>query len=170
MATLAEIRRRIASVKNTQQITRAMQAVAPPQPRRGGGGGGGGRAPPPPPGGRRPPAPPPAPPRPEDTDWAAIAGLYAQLAILLPSPVVELNRAVAVGMADGPAAGLAIANDLAARGELPGYHLLPAVRADFLRRLGRPVEAADGYRAAIELAGTDSERRYLETRLTEVSD
>jgi RNA polymerase sigma-70 factor (ECF subfamily) len=108
--------------------------------------------------------------RPEDTDWAAIARLYAQLAILLPSPVVELNRAVAVGMADGPAAGLAIANDLAARGELPGYHLLPAVRADFLRRLGRPAEAADGYRAAIELAGTDSERRYLETRLTEVSD
>ena len=57
-------------------------------------------------------------------------------------------------MADGPAAGLAIANDLAARGELPGYHLLPAVRADFLRRLGRPAEAADGYRAAIELDGT----------------
>jgi RNA polymerase sigma-70 factor (ECF subfamily) len=108
--------------------------------------------------------------RPEDTDWAAIARLYAQLAILLPSPVVELNRAVAVGMADGPAAGLAIADDLAARGELTGYHLLPAVRADFLRRLGRPAEAADAYRTAIELAGTDSERRYLESRLTEVSD
>ena len=107
---------------------------------------------------------------PEDTDWATIARLYAQLAILLPSPVVELNRAVAVGMADGPAAGIAIANDLADRGELPGYHLLPAVRADFLRRLGRPAEAADAYRTAIELAGTDSERRYLESRLTEVSD
>ena len=75
--------------------------------------------------------------RPEDTAWAAIARLYAQLALLLPSPVVELNRAVAVGMAAGPAAGLAIADDLAARGELPGYHLLPAVRADFLLRLGR---------------------------------
>ena len=108
--------------------------------------------------------------RPEDTDWAAIARLYAQLALLLPSPVVELNRAVAVGMADGPAAGLAIADDLAARGELPGYHLLPAVRADFLRRLRRPAEAAAAYRTAIELAGTDSERRYLENRLTEVSD
>ncbi len=84
--------------------------------------------------------------------------------------MVELNRAVAVGMADGPAAGLAIADDLAARGELTGYHLLPAVRADFLRRLGRPAEAADAYRTAIELAGTDSERRYLESRLTEVSD
>jgi len=108
--------------------------------------------------------------RPEDTDWAAIARLYAQLAILLPSPVVELNRAVALGMADGPAAGLAIADDLAARGELPGYHLLPAVRADLLRRLGRLAEAADAYRTAIELAGTDSERRYLENRLTEVSD
>ena len=84
--------------------------------------------------------------------------------------MVELNRAVAVGMADGPAAGLAIASDLAGRGELPGYHLLPAVRADFLRRLGRPGEAADAYRTAIELAGTDSERRYLESRLAEVSD
>jgi RNA polymerase sigma-70 factor (ECF subfamily) len=109
-------------------------------------------------------------PGPADTDWAAIARLYAQLAMLLPSPVVELNRAVAVSMDDGPAAGLAIADDLAARGELPGYHLLPAVRADFLRRLGRLAEAADAYRAAIELAGTDSERRYLESRLTDLWD
>jgi RNA polymerase sigma-70 factor (ECF subfamily) len=108
--------------------------------------------------------------RSEDTDWAAIARLYAQLAVLLPSPVVELNRAVAVGLADGPAAGLAIVDDLAARGELPGYHLLPAVQADFLRRLGRRAQAADAYRSAIELAGTDSERRYLERRLAEVAD
>ena len=84
--------------------------------------------------------------QPEDTDWAAIARLYAELAVLAPSPVVELNRAVAVGMADGPAAGLAIADDLAASGELAGYHLLPAVRADLLRRLDRPAEAADAYR------------------------
>ena len=83
----------------------------------------------------------PATPRaaqPEDTDWAAIAGLYAELAAFTPSPVVELNRAVAVAMADGPAAGLAIADDLAASGQLPGYHLLPAVRADLLRRLTGP--------------------------------
>jgi RNA polymerase sigma-70 factor, ECF subfamily len=108
--------------------------------------------------------------RTEDTDWATIARLYAQLATLLPSPVVELNRAVAVGMDDDPVAGLAIVDDLAARGELPGYHLLPAVRADFLRRLGRLAEAADAYRSAIELAGTDSERHYLESRLTDLRD
>jgi RNA polymerase sigma-70 factor, ECF subfamily len=106
---------------------------------------------------------------PEDTDWAAIARLYAELAALAPSPVVELNRAVAVGMADGPAAGLAIADDLATSGQLAGYHLLPAVRADLLRRLDRPAEAAQAYRAAIDQAGTQPERHYLKHRLAEIT-
>ena len=107
--------------------------------------------------------------RPEDTDWAAIARLYAELAALAPSPVVELNRAVAVGMADGAAAGLAIADDLAVSGQLAGYHLLPAVRADLLRRLDRPAEAAQAYRAAIDQAGTEPERHYLQRRLAELT-
>ncbi len=108
--------------------------------------------------------------QPEDTDWASIAQLYAELAALAPSPVVELNRAVAVGMADGPTAGLAIADDLAASGELAGYHLLPAVRADLLRRLDRPAEAAQAYLAALDQAGTEAERHYLKRRLAEITD
>jgi RNA polymerase sigma-70 factor (ECF subfamily) len=107
--------------------------------------------------------------QPEDTEWAAIVRLYAELAALAPSPVVELNRAVAAGMADGPAAGLAIADDLAASGQLAGYHLLPAVRADLLRRLDRPAEAAQAYRAAIDQAGTEPERHYLKRRLAEIT-
>lgn len=107
--------------------------------------------------------------QPDDTDWAAIARLYAELTVFAPSPVITLNRAVAVGMADGPAAGLAIADDLAAGGQLAGYHLLPAVRADLLRRLDRLAEAAQAYREAIEQAGTDAERRYLERRLAEIT-
>ena len=107
--------------------------------------------------------------QPDDTDWAAIARLYADLAAFAPSPVVELNRAVAVAMADGPAAGLAIADDLAASGQLAGYHLLPAVRADLLRRLDRPAEAAEAYRAAIGQAGTEPERHLLERRLAEIT-
>ena len=108
--------------------------------------------------------------RPGDTDWAAIARLYAALATFVPSPVVELNRAVAVGMADGPAAGLALADELATRGQLAGYHLLPAIRADLLRRLGRDAEAADAYRTAIAEAGTDPERRFLQRRLAELPE
>jgi RNA polymerase sigma-70 factor, ECF subfamily len=104
-----------------------------------------------------------------ETDWPQIASLYAELAKYVPSPVVELNRAVAVAMADGPAAGLALVDRLAERGELAGYHLLPATRADLLRRLDRNAEAADAYRAAIELAGSDAERRYLTGRLSDVS-
>jgi RNA polymerase sigma-70 factor (ECF subfamily) len=107
--------------------------------------------------------------QPEDTDWASIARLYAELAAFAPSPVAELNRAVAVGMADGPAAGLAIADDLAASGQLAGYHLLPAVRADLLRRLDRPAEAAQAYQTAIDQAGTDPERHYLKRRLAEIT-
>jgi RNA polymerase sigma-70 factor (ECF subfamily) len=104
-----------------------------------------------------------------DTDWAQIAGLYEQLARLVPSAVVELNRAVAVAMADGPAAGLELVEALEASGRLAGYHLLPATRADLLRRLGRDAEAAAAYREALELAATDAERRYLTRRLAETA-
>jgi RNA polymerase sigma-70 factor (ECF subfamily) len=104
-----------------------------------------------------------------DTDWAQIAGLYEQLARFLPTPVVELNHAVAVGMAQGPAAGLALVAALEASGQLAGYHLLPATRADLLRRLGRLPEASLAYREALELASTDTERRFLSRRLAETS-
>jgi RNA polymerase sigma-70 factor (ECF subfamily) len=104
------------------------------------------------------------------TDWAEIAGLYGQLAQLVPSAVVELNRAVAVAMADGPAAGLELVEALAASGALAGYYLLPATRADLLRRLERPAEAASCYREALELAATDAERRYLTRRLAETTE
>jgi RNA polymerase sigma-70 factor, ECF subfamily len=103
------------------------------------------------------------------TDWAQIARLYGMLAELAPSPVIELNRAVAVAMADGPAAGLELVADLEASGALRGYHLLPATRADLLRRLGRAAEAAASYREALELAATDAERRYLAGRLAETA-
>jgi RNA polymerase sigma-70 factor, ECF subfamily len=102
------------------------------------------------------------------TDWAQIAALYERLAELLPTPVVELNYAVAVGMARGPAAGLALVEALAAAGKLAGYHLLPATRADFLRRLGRLSEAAVAYGEALELTSTDAERRFLRRRLAEI--
>jgi RNA polymerase sigma-70 factor (ECF subfamily) len=91
------------------------------------------------------------------------------LADLMPSPVIELNRAVAVAMADGPAAGLELVAELEASGALRGYHLLPATRADLLRRLGRPAEAAASYREALDLAATDAERRYLAGRLAETA-
>jgi RNA polymerase sigma-70 factor (ECF subfamily) len=103
------------------------------------------------------------------TDWRAIATLYEALARLDPSPVVELNRAVAVAQGDGPAAGLELLDDLAARGELAGYHLLPAARADLLRRLGRHAEAADEYARALSLSDNDAERRFLRRRLAETS-
>ena len=101
------------------------------------------------------------------TDWAQIAALYGELVRLVPSPVVELNRAVAVAMAEGPAEGLAMVEELEASGNLAGYRLLPATRADLLRRLGRPAEAAAAYRQALELAATDAERGYLARRLAE---
>ena len=103
------------------------------------------------------------------TDWAQIAGLYRTLAGFLPTPVVELNYAVAVGMARGPEAGLSLVSALEASGKLAGYHLLPATRADLLRRLGRHPEAAAAYREALELTSTDAERRYLSRRLAEVA-
>jgi RNA polymerase sigma-70 factor, ECF subfamily len=105
-----------------------------------------------------------------DTDWARIAQLYGRLAQLVPSPVVELNRAVAVAMADGPAAGLKLVRALETSGTLAGYHLLPATRADLLRRLERHAEAAASYREALELAATDAERRYVARRLAETTD
>jgi RNA polymerase sigma-70 factor (ECF subfamily) len=101
----------------------------------------------------------------DDTDWARIAQLYEVVAQLNPSPVVELNRAVAVAMADGPAAGLALVDAL--RDKLIGYHLLPATRADLLHRLGRTKEAKEAYQEALELAPTDAERRYLTRKLAE---
>jgi RNA polymerase sigma-70 factor (ECF subfamily) len=104
-----------------------------------------------------------------DTDWAQIAGLYEQLARFLPTPVVSLNHAVAVGMAQGPEAALPLVAALEASGQLAGYHLLPATRADLLRRLGRRLEAAVAYREALELASTDVERRFLSRRLAETS-
>ena len=109
-----------------------------------------------------------AAPRAQDTDWPRIARLYQHLADMTGSPVIELNRAVAVAMADGPAAGLAIVRRLEADGALAGYYLLPATRADFLRRLGRSDEAASAYEEAAALAGTGPERRFLNARLAEV--
>jgi len=105
-----------------------------------------------------------------DTDWREIAALYGRLSELVPSPVVALNRAVAVAMAEGPAAGLLLVDELDESGILAGYHLLAATRADLLRRLGRTEEAAAAYRQALELAPTDAERRYLRRRLREVSE
>lgn len=102
-----------------------------------------------------------------DTDWAEIAELYGLLARISPSPVVELNRAVAVAMSEGPASGLALVEELEASRKLAGYHLLPATRADLLRRLERRTEAAASYREALGLAATDAERRYLARRLAE---
>jgi len=105
----------------------------------------------------------------EDTDWRQIASLYSLLLHINPSPVVELNFAVAVAMADGAAAGLRLVERLAESGALPGYHLLPATQADLLRRLGRHEEAAAAYRAALGMVGNDADRRFLEQRLAQVS-
>ena len=105
---------------------------------------------------------------PAETDWVEIAGLYGELAKMNPSPVVELNRAVAIAMADGPEAGLRIVDTLDTSGALDGYHLLAATRADLLRRLDRRAEAADAYRVAIAQASTDAERRYLSRRLDQL--
>jgi RNA polymerase sigma-70 factor, ECF subfamily len=103
-------------------------------------------------------------------DWTEIAALYGRLTQMTRSPVVELNRAVAVAMAEGPAAGLALVDALEASGALADYYLLAATRADLLRRLDRRQEAAAAYRRALELARTDTERRFLTRRLRETSD
>jgi len=104
----------------------------------------------------------------EDTDWRAIVGFYDRLTGIQASPVVSLNRAAAVAMAEGPRAGLALIDSLAAGSELEKYHLLHAARADLLRRLGRTSDAAQSYRRALGLVTNESERRFLERRLREV--
>jgi RNA polymerase sigma-70 factor (ECF subfamily) len=106
--------------------------------------------------------------RAEDTNWEQIVALYDLLAQLMPSPIVSLNRAVAVAMAKGPQPALDLIDELAASGELDDYHLLHAARADMLRRLGSNDEAAASYETALRLAGNDGERRFLERRLNEV--
>jgi len=103
--------------------------------------------------------------RAEDTDWRAIAMRYKQLASLTPSPIVELNRAVAVAMAEGPARGLELVDALEG---LDRYRLLHSTRADLLRRLERPAEAAEAYRRALELTTNEPERAFLERRLREL--
>ncbi|UQW99753.1 RNA polymerase sigma factor [Streptomyces sp. RerS4] len=100
----------------------------------------------------------------EDTDWAAIAALYGSLARLAPSPVVELNRAVAISMAEGPEAALPLVDALVAEGALRSYHLLPSVRGDLLERLGRPVEARAEFERAASLTRNARERDLLLTR------
>jgi len=106
--------------------------------------------------------------RAEETDWQEIVRLYDALALVQPSPVVFLNRAVAVAMAEGPQRGLDLMKELAAASDLENYHLLHAARADMHRRLGMRAEAAEDYERALALVTNDSERRYLEKRLREV--
>jgi len=106
--------------------------------------------------------------RAEDTDWAQISRLYVTLLQRQPSPVVHLNLAAAVAMAESPAKGLAIIDELEATGDLAGYHLLPAAKADLLRRENRWTEAADAYRQALALVTNEPERRYLARRLEQV--
>lgn len=102
------------------------------------------------------------------TDWAEIVGLYALLAQVAPSPVVELNRAVALAMRDGPSAGLALVDAILARGDLADYHLAHAARADLCRRLGKDADARESYRRALEFARQEPERRFIERRLIEL--
>jgi RNA polymerase sigma-70 factor, ECF subfamily len=108
--------------------------------------------------------------RASETDWAEIAALYDQLLVIMPSPVVELNRAVAISMVDGPEAGLELLSAIDADGALAGYYLLAATRADLLRRLERPLDAAEAYRQALGLVSTDAERRFLQLRINEVTE
>jgi len=105
-----------------------------------------------------------------ETDWGEIVALYDLLVGLAPSPVVELNRAVAVAMHDGPAAGLALVDAILAGGELGDYHLAHAARADFCRQLGRTTEARAAYERALSLTEQEPERRFLERRLAELAD
>jgi predicted RNA polymerase sigma factor len=105
-----------------------------------------------------------------ETDWPHIARLYAELAALVRSPVVELNRAVAVGMAEGPAAGLSIVDRLLHEPALKAYHLLPSVRGDLLHKLGRYEEARAQFEAAAALAGNRREQGFLRRRAAEAAD
>jgi RNA polymerase sigma-70 factor (ECF subfamily) len=108
-------------------------------------------------------------PRAEETDWPRIVRLYDLLERVQPSPIVSLNRAVAIAMAEGPQAGLALIDELVKAGALDDYHLLHAARADLLRRIGSVPEAANSYERALELATNESERRFLRRRLAEIS-
>ncbi len=103
----------------------------------------------------------------EETDWAEIAGLYSVLCKVWPSPVVDLNRAVAVGMAEGPEAGLEIVDGLVASGALRDYPMAPAVRADLLQRLGRRQEAAAEFERAAQLTRNEPERTIFSGRARE---
>src|SRR5205085_1747117 len=103
------------------------------------------------------------------TDWAEIVGLYDVLSTVDSSHVIELNRAVAVAMRDGPAAGLALVDAILERGDLVTYRLAHAARADLYRRLGRTAEARASYERALELTSQEPERRFLERRLAELS-
>ena len=107
--------------------------------------------------------------RAEDTDWNEIVYLYDLLLRIEPTPIVELNRAVAVAMRDGPAAGLALVDDLLTRGDLAGYRLAHAARADLCRRLGRRAEARDSYTRALALTQLEPERQFLRRRLAELA-
>jgi RNA polymerase sigma-70 factor (ECF subfamily) len=107
-------------------------------------------------------------PRFDATNWRQIVALYDQLAAVWPSPIVALNRAVAVGQADGPAAGLSALEQLATEPQLAAYHYLPAARAEFLHRLGRTNEAATAYAEALHLTDNPVEREFLSTRLDQL--
>jgi RNA polymerase sigma-70 factor (ECF subfamily) len=104
------------------------------------------------------------------TDWAQIVGLYDLLLRVEPSPVIELNRAVALAMRDGPETGLAVVDAILARGDLDDYRLAHAARADLCRRLGRSAEARASYQRALNLTRTEPERRFLERRMAELKD
>jgi RNA polymerase sigma-70 factor (ECF subfamily) len=103
-----------------------------------------------------------------ETDWAEIVGLYDVLRQADPSPIVELNRAAAIAMRDGPAAGLGLIDALLARGELADYHIAHSARADLCRRLGRVEDARASYARALSLAKQEPERRFLEQRFKEL--
>jgi RNA polymerase sigma-70 factor (ECF subfamily) len=105
----------------------------------------------------------------QETDWTRIVTLYDALLRAWPSPVVALNRAAAIAMADGPQTGLAALDEVASESALRGYHYVPAARADLLRKLGRDAEAAEEYRRALVLVGNDVERRFLQRRLAAVT-
>ena len=104
------------------------------------------------------------------TDWSQIVGLYDVLMRADPSPVIELNRAAAVAMRDGPGAGLALIDAILTRGDLTDYHLAHSARADLCRRLGRTAEAREAYERALGLARQEPERRFIERRLRQLQD
>jgi RNA polymerase sigma-70 factor (ECF subfamily) len=108
--------------------------------------------------------------QPSDTDWPQIVALYDLLLAMHPSPIVELNRGVAIAMRDGPQAGLSVIDALFARGDLADYHLAHAAQADLYRRLGKTADARSAYTRALELAQQDPERRFLERRLSELAE